>query len=175
MKSNTRYGDVKLVMVGSTRNEIDRDLVLSLRAEAEVLEISDNVIFVVDAPFTDLHGWLRKAQIGLHTMWNEHFGISVVEMMAAGLLTVAHNSGGPKMDLIVPVTISNSLRIHQEPNLCTGYLATTATEYADCIGAALDSYAVSLPLRQRARNASRRFSDSNFMTAVGKIFSDIIK
>ena len=32
--------------------------------------------------------------IGLHTMWNEHFGTSVVEM-AAGLVTVAHNSGGP--------------------------------------------------------------------------------
>jgi hypothetical protein len=26
-------------------------------------------------------------------MWNEHFGISIVEMMAAGLLTIAHNSG----------------------------------------------------------------------------------
>jgi alpha-1,2-mannosyltransferase len=145
-----------------------------LRAEAESLGIVDNVVFVVDAPFTDLHGWLCTAQIGLHTMWNEHFGISVVEMMAAGLTTVAHNSGGPKMDLIVPVSISDSLRTQQESNLCTGYLAATATEYADCIGAALDSYAVSLPLRQRARNASQRFSDSNFMTSVAKIFSDII-
>lgn len=37
---------------------------------------------------------------GLHTMWNEHFGISVVELMAAGLVVVAHNSGGPKLDII---------------------------------------------------------------------------
>ncbi len=28
---------------------------------------------------------LPPADIGLHTMWNEHFGISVVEMMAGGL------------------------------------------------------------------------------------------
>lgn len=33
-------------------------------------------------------------------MKEEHFGISVVEMMAAGLFTVAHNSGGPKLDII---------------------------------------------------------------------------
>jgi len=26
----------------------------------------------------------------------EHFGISVVEMLAAGLIVVAHNSAGPK-------------------------------------------------------------------------------
>lgn len=33
-------------------------------------------------------------------MWNEHFGISVVELMAAGLVVIAHNSGGPKLDII---------------------------------------------------------------------------
>lgn len=30
----------------------------------------------------------------------EHFGISVVEMLAAGCLIVAHNSAGPKLDII---------------------------------------------------------------------------
>jgi len=30
----------------------------------------------------------------------EHFGISIVEMMASGLITVAHNSAGPKYDII---------------------------------------------------------------------------
>jgi hypothetical protein len=34
-------------------------------------------------------------------MWNEHFGIGVVELMAAGVVTIAHNSGGPKMDIVV--------------------------------------------------------------------------
>lgn len=36
---------------------------------------------------------IKEALIGLHTMWNEHFGISVVEGMAAGTIMVAHNSG----------------------------------------------------------------------------------
>ena len=43
---------------------------------------------------------MDAACIGLHSMWNEHFGISVVEMLAAGLVVVAHRSGGPKMDII---------------------------------------------------------------------------
>lgn len=30
----------------------------------------------------------------------EHFGISIVEMMAAGLIVLAHKSAGPKMDII---------------------------------------------------------------------------
>lgn len=38
--------------------------------------------------------------IGIHTMEYEHFGIALVEMMAAGLITIAHNSAGPAMDII---------------------------------------------------------------------------
>lgn len=39
--------------------------------------------------------------IGLHTMEYEHFGITLVEMLAAGLIMVAHNSAGPKEDILV--------------------------------------------------------------------------
>ena len=30
----------------------------------------------------------------------EHFGISLVEMLAGGLIVVAHNSAGPKEDIL---------------------------------------------------------------------------
>ena len=33
-------------------------------------------------------------------MKEEHFGISIVEMMSAGLITIAHASAGPKHDII---------------------------------------------------------------------------
>ena len=176
--SNGRYDDVVLVMVGSTRNEEDRDLVRSLEAEATFLGIVDHVSFVVNAPFSVLYGWLGEAQIGLHTMWNEHFGISIVEMMAAGLVTVAHKSGGPLMDLIEPAAASSSLSpLESHPlgsSSSTGYLATTAVEYASCIGAALDTYQQSLPLRQRARVASLKFSDEAFGAAVVVLFSSFL-
>lgn len=30
----------------------------------------------------------------------EHFGITLVEMLAAGLIVAAHNSAGPKLDIL---------------------------------------------------------------------------
>jgi alpha-1,2-mannosyltransferase len=58
------------------------------------------VEFVVNQPFSTILSCLQESWLGLHTMEAEHFGISVVEMLAAGLLVVAHNSAGPKMDII---------------------------------------------------------------------------
>lgn len=164
-------------MVGSTRNEEDRALVKSLKDVASTLAITDNVVFIVNAPFTELHSWLCCAQVGLHTMWNEHFGISVVEMMAAGLITVAHNSGGPKLDLISSVSIPNDGHIDLDPTKevsATGYLATTASQYAQCLHVALDTYNDSLTLRQRARKSSLRFSDEEFTTNILQIFTRIV-
>lgn len=51
----------------------------------------------------------------LHTMIDEHFGIAIVELMAAGLITIAHNSGGPGLDII-------GRRLHE-----IGYLGNDAT------------------------------------------------
>jgi len=33
-------------------------------------------------------------------MKKEHFGIAVVELMSSGIITIAHNSAGPKEDII---------------------------------------------------------------------------
>lgn len=61
----------------------------------------DYVRFEVNAPFELLVSSLGKGKVGLHTMWNEHFGIGVVEYQAAGLIPVAHKSAGPKMDIVI--------------------------------------------------------------------------
>lgn len=58
--------------------------------------LDENVEFKLNIPYSELVSELQRATIGLHTMWNEHFGISVVECMAAGLIMVAHASGGPR-------------------------------------------------------------------------------
>lgn len=58
--------------------------------------------FLVNVDYEALKLNLSKALIGLHTMWNEHFGIGVVEYLAAGVIPIAHRSGGPLMDIIVP-------------------------------------------------------------------------
>ncbi len=65
-----------------------------LRAYAEELGVADCVDWLVNAPYAELRSLLGEAVGGLHTMTDEHFGISVVEYMAAGVVPIAHNSGG---------------------------------------------------------------------------------
>lgn len=63
---------------------------------AKHLALDENVEFKINIPYTELISELQKGTIGIHAMWNEHFGIGVVESMAAGLIMIAHASGGPK-------------------------------------------------------------------------------
>ena len=103
------FDDAELVVMGSTRHNEDIVLLESLKAEVERLNLQHNVRFIANGAYSELQTYMKKASIGIHTMWNEHFGISVVEMMAAGLIVVAHNSGGPKMDIIPHPSGSRSL------------------------------------------------------------------
>ena len=103
-----------MVLLGSTRNAEDEELVKRLKQRAVDLNIQSSTEFVVNAPFTQLQALLSRSSIGIHTMWNEHFGISVVEMMAAGLVVVAHRTAGPLMDIVVPCD-----------GVCTGAAAVT--------------------------------------------------
>lgn len=66
---------VKLVLVGGCRNQEDEDRVLMLRGLCQELGVADRVEFKLNIPFEDLKKELSQATIGLHTMWNEHFGI----------------------------------------------------------------------------------------------------
>ena len=90
----------KLVLLGGCRGPDDEARVFELRKLVNDLELTDDVIFLLNEPYKVLKSYLSESSVGIHTMWNEHFGIGVVEMMAAGLVTIAHNSGGPKADII---------------------------------------------------------------------------
>jgi alpha-1,2-mannosyltransferase len=95
-------GRVELVVMGSVRHQEDEALLQGLRELAAELGLLDDgsVRFVANGSYAQLVEHMGRALVGVHTMWNEHFGISVVEMMAAGLVVIAHNSGGPKLDII---------------------------------------------------------------------------
>ena len=95
-------------------------------------------------------------------MWNEHFGISVVEMMASGLVTVAHNSGGPRLDIVTPASDGQ----------VTGFLATTPTEYADAMARAFelaDEDRASL-VQAAHTSVSSRFTDAAFSARFLELF-----
>ena len=66
---------LRLVLIGGCRNQEDEERVLMLRGLCQELGISDQVEFKLNIPFEELKKDLVNATIGLHTMWNEHFGI----------------------------------------------------------------------------------------------------
>lgn len=144
----------KLVLVGGCRDDSDRSRVQQLSNLAQSLHIADKVVFELNITFDRLLQIVQSATIGLHTMTNEHFGIGVVELMAGGVITIAHKSGGPKMDIIS----------HGE----TGFLAATEDEYADIMLQVATKMSPSHlnSMRQAARKSVERFSHETFQTQV---------
>ena len=113
---------VELVMIGSCRNQEDRDRVKELRRIASNMGIGKNIRFEINVPFDRLKDELSQATAALHTMKDEHFGICLVECMAAGCVMVGHNSGGPLMDIVV-----------DWKGVKTGYLAVAENQYVACL------------------------------------------
>lgn len=66
---------LRLVLIGGCRNQEDEERVLMLRGLCQELGVSDQVDFKLNIPYEELKRELVNAAIGLHTMWNEHFGI----------------------------------------------------------------------------------------------------
>eukprot|EP00794_Sanderia_malayensis_P007237 gene7237-8045_t len=117
-KKNVR-GSFKLALVGSCRNDEDAERVANLMELCEELEIKDSVEFHLNIPYSELKEQLSQSMIGIHTMWNEHFGIGIVEFMAAKVIPLAHDSGGPKLDIVKDWN-----------GKCTGFLADDEVKYA---------------------------------------------
>ncbi|XP_006879582.1 PREDICTED: GDP-Man:Man(3)GlcNAc(2)-PP-Dol alpha-1,2-mannosyltransferase [Elephantulus edwardii] len=155
---------LRLVLIGGCRNTDDEFRVNQLRKLSEDLGVQDAVEFKINIPFDELKKYLSEATVGLHTMWNEHFGIGVVECMAAGTIILAHNSGGPKLDIVVPYNGD-----------VTGFLAEGEDDYAEAMAHILSmSEEQRLQIRRSARASVLRFSDQEFevtfLLSVEKLF-----
>ena len=100
MFMNSMATSSQLTLFGGCRDEGDKKRVEYLNDIIHRLELSSCVRIVTNASFDQLLRGVSEADVALHSMMNEHFGIVLLEFMAAGLITVAHNSGGPKLDII---------------------------------------------------------------------------
>ncbi|KAA8493960.1 GDP-Man:Man(3)GlcNAc(2)-PP-Dol alpha-1,2-mannosyltransferase [Porphyridium purpureum] len=154
----------RLVMIGGCRNADDAARVELLLYEIQNtyhLRVPDQVELLVNVTRDQLHAYLAKASAAIHTMKDEHFGISVVEFQAAGVIAVAHNSGGVALDII--------------QNGKSGFLAETADQFADCLSSALSLNSSSrLAMIQTARDAASRYSDEGFATEVLKALQRVL-
>lgn len=85
-------------------------------------------------------------------MHNEHFGISVVEAMAASTIILSNDSGGPRMDIV------KDYEKH-----CVGYLSITREEYAKTILRIVEEGRTKRDIiRKFARLSLNRFGEAAF-------------
>lgn len=152
-----------LSIIGSCRDEEDQHRVEDLRKYASELGIEDNVEFLVNVSFTKLQSELGRSHAAIHTMWNEHFGISLVECMAAGCVMVGHRSGGPLLDIIKDSE--------------TGFLADTVQEYGDCLCNVMSmTHEERMAIVSSAKSyVKKHFSVHSFEERVVKTLDPIVK
>ena len=115
--------------------------------------IADRIKIEKNQPRSRIIELFSQAKAALHTMRYEHFGIAVVELMASGIITVAHRSAGPLKDII---------GASKKP---VGYLARTVDEYAYFLRTSLRTFDSEehLSMRKEARAwVSQRFSPMAF-------------
>ncbi|SMN22225.1 similar to Saccharomyces cerevisiae YNL048W ALG11 Alpha-1,2-mannosyltransferase [Maudiozyma saulgeensis] len=99
-----QYDDVpKLIFIGSTRSDEDRKYIEELKTLAlDELKIpKERFEIIPDLPYEDIKKMLWSSTYGINAMWNEHFGIAVVEYIAGGLIPIVHGSAGPLFDIVI--------------------------------------------------------------------------
>ncbi|KAL6930888.1 related to GDP-Man:Man(3)GlcNAc(2)-PP-Dol alpha-1,2-mannosyltransferase [Hanseniaspora guilliermondii] len=101
---------LNLTFIGSIRSDDDKLFMEKLKYLAhKTLKIPENkLVFKVNLSYPELLNEIKDSQFGLNTMWNEHFGISVVEYFANNTIPLAHASAGPLLDIVGPVLKDNS-------------------------------------------------------------------
>ncbi|KAH9807594.1 family 4 glycosyltransferase [Melampsora americana] len=150
MKMNDeKFKNVRMILVGSCRNQEDLDRVEFLKKRCIELNLEDKVELKVNVEWDELKTLLSEALVGISTMIDEHFGISIVEFMASGLVPLVHSSGGPLMDIIQ----SNQ----------TGYFATDSDSFANQLETIFNLSEIEC---QQIRMKARRVSEEKFSVQV---------
>ena len=88
--------NLKLMIIGSTffaNAANEDDFVRSLKEKAKAIE--DRIVFTGFIPYCQMPNYLQLADIAaLPSMWEEPFGLTIVEAMAAGIPLITTRSGG---------------------------------------------------------------------------------
>jgi alpha-1,2-mannosyltransferase len=115
----------------------------------------DNVSFVL-SPLRKVRDILGRATAYVHCAVNEHFGITIVEAMAAGCVPIVHDSGGPREIVTEDV----------------GFRWSDLRTAADCISRLSGDDQLRERLSVAAAARAKRFSPETFESEMLKLFEE---
>ena len=139
-------------IVGSI-SHYNLDYYSHLNKLVEDFDLGDYVTFETNASLDRLLSIMREAKVYFHPMVGEHFGMSVAEAMAAGLVPVVPTVGGPTEFVFK--------KFH----------FTTLEEAVPIISSAFN-----LPFEERVQisNSVNKFSTSNYIAGFQKIVKEML-
>ena len=153
LKNYPGFQDLELHIIGGVRNSEDQQILDSLVRYSKQLGVQDYVKFLPNGSIEQIMEEFAKAKIGIHTMVAEHFGITLIEMMAAGLIMVTHNSAGAKDDIL----------INSEDGVKPGFLVEKEDDYVIQIEELLIRYdQIKNQLINASTKRAEKFSDEAF-------------
>jgi glycosyltransferase involved in cell wall biosynthesis len=139
--------EAKFILIGTMSGMASRSILEEiLRVKPENLEVKVNL------PMADMIEIYGKAKVYLHLMKGEHFGISVVEGMAAGLIPVAHKSGGCYHDILAQGKY--------------GFIWENQEDISEAVGKALKADNLRRLVEERAKGFSVERFKRNFLREV---------
>jgi alpha-1,2-mannosyltransferase len=151
------YDYQKLTIAGATRNKEDVEILNKLKRRMIAEKLENYIDFMENASREKIVNMLAQSHIGIHTMKFEHFGISIVEMMASGCPVVAHNSAGAKFDII------------KEGNT-HGILAEDTEEFVEAIKSCVKDQKYYRTLQNNALSRANEFTAEAFKQNFINIF-----
>ena len=144
--------EIKMIIVGSL-DPFYQKYYEDLKRLIIDKDVSGIVTFKINASSEELIELMKQSKVYFHPREGEHFGISIVEAMSAGLVPVVPSIGGPSE--FVPIE----------------YQYNSLEQASQIVASALD---VEGKERQRISNSVMRFSETNYKRQFQLIISKLI-
>ena len=146
---------IEFTIIGASSGKVSNAYYRKLARIVEEKKLR-NVKLLRDVPRSEQLEIYSRSKVFLHAMIGEHFGIAVVEGMAAGLVPIVHRSGGPWFDIV------------DRGMYGLGY--ENVDEVVKAVEYALDNYEY---LREKAIRRAMMFSKERFVEKFKEIINSI--
>lgn len=153
-----RLPDISFVIIGTFSGANSATYYRELLSKKKSLNLR-NVTLIRDCPYSSLLSMLGLSSVFLSPSVNEHFGLTIIEAMAAGLVPLIHRSGGPWIDML-----------GQEDGVY-GYSYREVAEAAEILVNILSDPSAMKQISSRNLERVRMFSDEAFKSGMSDIVS----
>jgi len=148
--------NAKFFIVGAA-DEYSLKTIQRLKKAISKCGVNDLVTLLPNVSSSKLIRLLAKAKVYLHAMPFDHFGISIIEAMAAGCVPIVHRSGGPWLDIL------------DQQQGKAGFSYATLEEAAQLIDLVMVDENLRKKVSSAAQHRSLNYSKSNFQEKLSNI------